>query len=176
MTCVEFFRAAAGVGVGASKGECRRRLLAAFVSAPTLALGACSMFGGTKPTTVDGSVIAAKDLNPSVSQRPSPLTLRIYELKSDTAFNRADFMSLYQTDQASLGADVLVREEWMVQPGETRPYKKTLNADTRFIAVFGAYRDLERARWRTVVPVVPGKAHRLTIRADALGIAARVQQ
>ncbi len=148
----------------------------AVVSA-TAALGGCSMFGGAKlaPTTVEGTVVAASDLNPSISRRPSPLTLRLYELKSETAFNRADFMSLYQADQASLAADTLAREEIVVQPGETRPYRKTLHADTRFIAVFGAYRDLERARWRTVVAVQPGKAQRITIRADALGVSAQVQ-
>ncbi|MDQ2778250.1 MAG: type VI secretion system lipoprotein TssJ [Pseudomonadota bacterium] len=164
---------------GAAAAEARvarRPWWLAGLLASALVISGCSIFGGKKATTVEGNVIAAKDLNPSVSQRPSPLTLRIYELKSDTAFNRADFMSLYQSDQASLGADVLVREEFVVQPGETRPYKKTLNPDTRFIAVFGAYRDLERARWRTVVPVQPGKAQTLTVRADALGVSAQVQQ
>ena len=61
------------------------------------------------PTPVTGSIQGASELNPSVNQRPSPVLLRVYELKSPTAFNQADFMALYQADQATLGADLVER-------------------------------------------------------------------
>ena len=125
-----------------------------------------------KPTTVAGSIEASAQLNPSPSQRPSPMLLRIYELKSATSFNGADFMALYQADQATLGTEMVAREEHTLRPGESRPYQKTLAADTRFIAVFGAYRDLTRATWRAVVPVPAGQAHKLTIRAGELALSA----
>jgi len=123
-----------------------------------------------KVTSVSGNVVAATDLNPSVSQRPSPLLLRIYELKSAAAFNQADFMALYQGDSAALGAEMVAREELTVQPGESRPLNRPLNADTRFVGVFAAYRNLEKARWRAVLPVQPGRAQKLTIRAEALAV------
>ena len=123
-----------------------------------------------KATSVSGNVVAATDLNPSVTQRPSPLLLRIYELKSAAAFNQADFMALYQGDAAALGAEMVAREELTVQPGESRPLNKPLSADTRFIGVFAAYRDVNKARWRAVLPVQAGKAQKLTIRADALAV------
>jgi len=124
----------------------------------------------SKGTTIDGRITAAADLNPSVSGRPSPLVLRVYELRSATAFNQSDFMALYQGDQAALAADLVAREEITLQPGESRPLKKPLGADTRFIGVVGLYRDLEHARWRAVAGVVPGKAQALQIRADALAV------
>jgi type VI secretion system protein VasD len=77
-----------------------------------------------------------------------------------------------QRDQAELGADLLGREEFTLAPGETRPYTKTLSPDTRFIGVFAAYRDLERAKWRTVLPVQPGKKQRIVIRAEELSVSA----
>ena len=64
-------------------------------------------------------------------------------------FNAADFMSLYQRDQAELGADLLAKEEFVLNPGETKTFAKTLAADTRFLGVVAAYRDLEHAKWRT---------------------------
>lgn len=132
---------------------------------------------GPKPapvitTTLDGSLQAAGGVNPSVSKRPSPLLVRVYELKGATAFNNADFVALFQRDQAELGADIVSREEMMLNPGETRPLKKTLAPETRFVGVFAAYRDLERARWRAIVAVEIGKKNNLLVRADELAISA----
>jgi len=127
-----------------------------------------------KATTVNGSIEAAAGLNPSVTQRPSPLMIRIYELKSAAAFNQADFMSLYQSDQVTLGADLLAKEEMMLQPGESRQYTKKLSAETRFLGVFGAYRNLEQATWRSIAAVQPGQSQKIAIRAEPLAVSATV--
>lgn len=126
------------------------------------------------PTSVSGHIVAAAALNPSVSQRPSPLILRLYELRSATAFNQAEFMALYQADQATLGGDLVSREEVLLQPGEIRPMGKPLAPDTRFIGVVAVYRDLERSRWRAIVPIKLNQANPLTIHADALAVSASV--
>jgi type VI secretion system protein VasD len=131
---------------------------------------------GPKPAVVEGAIEAAAGLNPSINNRPSPLVVRVYELKSPTAFNGADFMSLYQRDQAELGADLVGKEEFTLQPGEKRALvKKTLPAGVQFIGVLAAYRDLDRAQWRAVVPLQPGK-QRLVIRAEERAIAATVSR
>lgn len=138
-------------------------------------LAACSSLSSMSPfkpsvASLAANIQAAADLNPSVSQRPSPLRVRVYELKSATAFNQADFMSLYQGDQAALGADLVSREELMLQPGENRPLNKTLAPETRFLGVVAVYRDLERATWRTTVAIKPGTQHKLDIRAERLAV------
>jgi type VI secretion system protein VasD len=135
-----------------------------------LVLGCAS---APKPARIDGVIEASPALNPSINNRPSPLVLRVYELKSPTAFNGADFMSLYQRDQAELGADLMGKEEFTLQPGENRPVSKTLAVGARFIGVLAAYRDVDRAQWRAVVAVQPGK-QRLLIRADERAVAASV--
>ena len=151
----------------------RRRGLIASLAWLPWGLVACS--SGPKVTRVSGSIVAAPDLNPSVSDRPSPLVLRIFELRAATAFNQADFLALYQADQATLGAELVQRDELVLQPGETRPYERQLSADTRFIGVLGAYRNLERAVWRGVAAVQPGRAQRLTLRADSLALTLTIQ-
>jgi type VI secretion system protein VasD len=161
-----------GVLVDRSAGRGRlRACLGLAALSVAWALAACSS-SGPKPARVEGSITAAAGLNPSISNRPSPLLLRIYELRSPTAFNQADFMSLYQSDQATLAADLVVREELMLQPGEIRPFSKQLSPETRFIGVIAVYRNLERATWRAVVPVPPGKTHRFSVRADSLALSA----
>ena len=137
-----------------------------------LLLAACA--SGPKPTQVTGTIQATAQINPSPSKRPSPLVVRVYELKSAAAFNAADFMSLYQRDQAELATDMVAKEEFVVAPGETKPFMKTLAPDTRFLGVVAAYRDLEHAKWRTVVPIQPGQKQQVTIKADALAVEATV--
>jgi type VI secretion system protein VasD len=168
-------------GIAAGTGEPPRtrpaeRVALALSLGATLVLAACG--GAPKPpppTTVNGAIQASAQLNPSVNQRPSPLLMRVYELKSASVFGAADFMALYQGDQATLAADMVSREEYMLQPGQNLPYKKTLAPDTKFIGVIGAYRNLEKSTWRAVVPVINGKAQTLTIRATDLAVSAEVK-
>ena len=151
-------------------GVARRRWLGAALVVG-LAAGCAS---APKPTKVSGSIEASPTINPSASQRPSPLMLRIYELKSPTTFNAADFMSLYQRDQAELATDLVAREELTLAPGETRSLSKMLSPDTRYIGVVAAFRDVEHARWRSIAIVEPGKSKKVVIRADALSVAVTV--
>lgn len=152
-----------------------RRLAGIGALALAVGLGACGSAPKPVVTTVGGQIQASAQLNLSDSRRPAPLQLRVYELKTAAAFNGADFMALYQNDQAALGADVVAREEMMLQPGETKPIKKSVSPDTKFIGVFGAYRAIEKATWRVVVPVQTGKAQTLTIRAGDNALAADVK-
>lgn len=137
-------------------------------------LAACS--SAPKPTPISGSIVASAQVNPSVSQRPSPVLVRVYELKSATAFNSADFVSLFQRDQAELAADLVGRDEFILSPGQSRPYVKTLAPEVRFIGVLAAFRDIERAQWRSVVALQPGKKQKLVIRASELSITATVER
>jgi len=119
----------------------------------------------SKVLTVD--VLASAKLNPSTSGRPSPVVVRIYELKAAAPFESADFVSLFDKDQATLGGDVIARDEFVLSPGESMAIKRDLTADSKFIAVMAAFRDLERAKWRAVVPLVAGEDNALSVRLDA---------
>jgi type VI secretion system protein VasD len=50
-----------------------------------------------------------------------------------------------------------------------------LSPETRFIAVFAAYRDVERATWRASVAVQPGRKQTLVLRADSLALSLAIQ-
>lgn len=151
-------------------GPARRGWPAGLILA--LVLAGCASPPKPLITEVEGTIKAATNLNPSLSKRPSPLLVRLYELKTASAFNNADFVSLYQRDQTELGADLVAREEFVMNPGETRPIRRVAAPETRFIGVLGVYRDLDRARWRAIVALQPGQKHTLTISADELAITA----
>ena len=138
-----------------------RRAIALAVA--SLLLSAC----GSKPLvpnvlTID--VQAAVNLNPSSSGRPSPVVVRVYELKAAAPFESADFLSLFEKDQATLGGDVIARDEFVLRPGETKAIKRELDADSKFIAVMAIFRDLERSKWRAVAPLASGKDNTMSIR------------
>jgi len=143
-----------------------------LAAAAGLALALAGCASPPKPTQLAATLQASEQVNPSSSQRPSPLLLRVYELKTAAAFNSADFMSLYQRDKAELGADLVAREEFMLAPGESKKFAKTLGPETRFLGVVAAFRDVEHARWRSIVPVQPGQMHNLVIKADQLSVEA----
>jgi type VI secretion system protein VasD len=129
-----------------------------------------------KPTALTGTIQVSENANPTASQRPSPLLLRVYELKSAAAFNSADFMALYQRDQAELAADLEGREEYMLSPGESKQFKKTLAPETRFLGVLAAYRDLEHATWRAVVAVQPSQNQQVLIQAGERAVEATLSR
>ncbi len=103
----------------------------------------------TFPTKIDSEIVASRYINPDDSGRPSPLVVRIYELKSDEIFNKADFYMLYDDDEATLGGDLLARKEYKLSPGEARKIIYKVNDQARYLGVIAAYRNINQARWRT---------------------------
>lgn len=154
----------------------RRGMAAALLSiAAAAALTGCkSPPKPPPPVEVVWQVAAAPDINPSVSNRPSPLRLRVYELRTATNFNDADFMALYNADEKTLGGDLVKREEFVLAPGQSMTNKKVLDADTQFVAVMAGYRDVEHSTWRALAPVRPGKTLHVDVRAAALAVSIAV--
>ncbi|MBK6850566.1 MAG: type VI secretion system lipoprotein TssJ [Burkholderiales bacterium] len=126
------------------------------------------------PARLATAITATPQVNPDARKRPSPVLVRVYELKADTAFNNADFMSLYQGDSATLAADIVYREEFMLQPGETRKLDRLLDEKSRFVAVVAAYRDIEKARWRAITPLAAGSSQQAKVTVDALTVSVDV--
>ena len=143
--------------------------VAGFVAAFIVMLAACAA-APPKPTVVAATLQASANVNPDARKRASPLVVRIYELKSSAAFDAADFLSLYERDQATLAAEMGAREEFMLRPGDNKPWEKTVGPDVRFIGVIAAFRDIERARWKALVPVKANARNIVTIRADDITI------
>jgi type VI secretion system protein VasD len=82
-------------------------------------------------------------------------------------------VSLFEKEQAVLGAELVSREEFVLRPGETKPLNKPLSPDTKFIGVMAAFRELERARWRVIVPVAAGKKNVMNISLDDIILQAK---
>ncbi|NRT56664.1 type VI secretion system lipoprotein TssJ [Sphaerotilus uruguayifluvii] len=123
------------------------------------------------PTRLDLQVSTDAELNPDARGRSSPLLLRLYELAGPAQFEAADFMALFEREREVLGADLLGREEWILPPASLRSLQRQAAAGARHLGVLAAYRDLEHARWRLLVPLQPNRPNRLRLRAGARSLA-----
>ena len=143
-----------------------------FALALAIALSAC---GPAKPPLLKTSVTADADANPDARKRPSPVVTRIFELKSVAGFNSADFFSLYDKESEILGADLIGREELRMRPGDSVILSHPLKPETKFVAALAAFRDLEKAQWRSAVPVPVKKKQidiAVTISSKAVSVTA----
>jgi type VI secretion system protein VasD len=116
-------------------------------------------------------VLAGADVNPDARRRASPVTVRIYALKSAAPFEAADFFSLFDKDTATLGSELVQREEFLMRPGDQKALPMKFGPEVKAIGVMVAYRDLERARWREVHTIDIGKAVDLKVLLNGSQIA-----
>jgi len=148
----------------------RRSALVSLVSGLAFLAGC-----GSSPPLLQGAIKVDPTTNPDVQGRPSPVIVRVYELKSPTTFNGADFFSLFDKEQETLGGDLIGREEYQMRPAETKPYRRQLQPDTKFIGVAAAFRDLEHSQWRQAVAVPPKRTATVSIAVEARAITVAVK-
>ena len=127
------------------------------------------------PTRIEAKIEADEDINPDYDGQASPLVVRLYELKSATAFNNAGFFTLYDADMAELGADLQNREEIELQPGQAMEVNRDLKPETRYIGIVAAYRDIDNSTWRAVHELEANETAELTIAIRRLDVSIAVE-
>jgi type VI secretion system protein VasD len=152
-----------------------RNLTRLALTLGVLAVAACAKPPAPPPPPVVSEiqlqVLAGADVNPDARKRASPVTVRIYALKSAAPFEAADFFSLFDKDTATLGSELVQREEFLMRPGDQKALPLRFGPEVKAIGVMVAYRDLERARWRDVHTIDIGKAVDLKVRLNGSQIA-----
>ena len=119
-------------------------------------LSGCGIFGGTsEPITLNLTISASKKLNPDIEKRASPIVIRIYQLTQIDTFNNSDFFALYENDQSILAKDLKYREEIEIKPGQSSIKTLEINSTSKYIAVLAAFRDLDRAQWKSFLEIDP---------------------
>ena len=97
------------------------------------------------------TLTASADSNPDASGRPSPVVVRVYQLKTDAAFKAAEFFALYDDDMKILGQEMITRDEYVLAPSEKKTIEVAVSRDTRFVGAVAAFRDIRNAQWRGLV-------------------------
>lgn len=132
---------------------------------------ACSSLSPySRLTKLDLELSASDQLNPDRDGRPSPVVVRLFELRHPAAFENADFFSLYERAKESLGADLAASEELELRPGETRTLKLRAAEGSRYVGLLAAYRNLPDSQWRQVLPLNPAQLTQARLRLERDGI------
>lgn len=132
---------------------------------------ACSTLSpNSRLTKLDLELSASERLNPDLDGRPSPIVLRLLELKTPVAFENADFFALYERAKETLAPDLVASEELELRPGEKRELKLATKDGSRYVGVLAAYRDLPESQWRYVVKLTPVQLTQARLRLEQDGI------
>lgn len=147
-----------------------RLLSLAFIAALLSLAGCAALSPYSDMTKLDLSLAGSDQLNPDLNGRPSPIVVRLMELKHPVAFENADFFSLYQRPKEALAPDLVTQEELELRPGETRQLKVSVQEGSRYVGVLAAYRDLPEANWRYVIAIDEQQRNAANLSLDELGI------
>lgn len=133
-----------------------------FLTVAFFTLSACtsinSSVGGffNMDTDLEIKFKVDSDVNPDDDRKPSPLFVRLYQLKSTKMFNRANFIDLYEKDKEVLGADMISKQILRrIKPGESRKENFVLNKDTNYIGLYAEFLQYKKSSFKLLIPVVP---------------------
>lgn len=131
-----------------------------FFTLLIFAVGACSSsksrVGGVLNLDTDLKLTlkVASDINPDDNNRPSPVFIRFYQLKSTTAFDKADFIDIYEQDKEILGGDIINKQTLKpLVPGETRTERLLLEPGTRAVAIYAEFSQYAGSTYKVTFPV-----------------------
>lgn len=147
--------------------RCARSRFSGLIVLAALALVACG--GPPPPTKVELTMAATPDAN-AIQNVPSPVVVRVYQLKSPAAFEEADYFQLDKSEGDVLGDDLLGKDEYFLSPGASQTVVSEVNPDTRYLGLVAAFYNIDSATWRGVVPVPANKTTAVTATIDAMSV------
>ncbi|HEX7763096.1 MAG TPA: type VI secretion system lipoprotein TssJ [Cellvibrio sp.] len=96
----------------------------------------------------------ASDINPDENSRPSPVFVRFYQLKSATAFDKADFIDIYERDAEIFGGDIVSKQVLKpLLPGVGRTERFVLEPGTKIIALYAEFSQYPGSTYKVTFPV-----------------------
>ncbi|MBV6749601.1 type VI secretion system lipoprotein TssJ [Pseudomonas chlororaphis] len=147
--------------------EARSLLLGAAI---WLLSGCSALSPFSSVTKLDLQLKASEQLNHDLNGRPSPIVLRLFELRHPVAFENADFFSLYDRARESLPQDLIATQELELRPGEDLALKLRIAPGSRYVGLLAAYRDLPHTRWRHVLTLPDTQRSEVRLVLDHTGI------
>lgn len=147
-----------------------------FLVLVTLTLTACQSMNGTVggyfglDTDLQVNFQVDADINPDEFGKPSPVFIRMYELKDRKMISKADFISLYERDKEVLGADMLASHKLRrFTPGETRSEQFVVDKEANYVALYAEFLEFNQSKFKVVIPVVANNVFRNSVTVRVTG-------
>lgn len=152
-------------------GVSRRAFVVSAVSFASLGLIGCGRNQPQQPQTkLQITIFADSSINPNEDGTPSPVVVRVYSLKSDAAFNQADYFDLLDNDTDALGADLIEKQEVELKPGDQTVLDRPTTQEAEVIGVIAGFRDISAAQWRTTFELKSKRGNNLTVLISGLSV------
>ncbi|WP_084305367.1 type VI secretion system lipoprotein TssJ [Bradyrhizobium sp. ARR65] len=132
----------------------------------------CSTDKTSKTTPIKFVIEADELVNPNAHGEPSPIVVRIYELKLTTTFTQAQFFELFDDDAKRLGPDLVAKREVELTPGSKVEFERDTPIETRNVGVIAGFRSGNDAQWRSTAEINPNRDNTIWVRlaAEAVSI------
>ena len=122
------------------------------------------------PTVAKLTIAASADANATAAGQGAPTIVRVYQLASPAGFEKAEFFRLLNSDSATLGQDLVKRDEHLLAPGATKEETVTIPDRVQALGVFAAYREFQSHTWRRTVPLPANKTTAVALSVTASGL------
>lgn len=119
-----------------------------FTRYAVVVLSLCLLAGCASPTKVGLVLEASEDLNPDPSGRPSPVVVRVFELRGNRVFDHASFANLTSNPSETLGDNLIKDQEIELLPEAEKDLDWMPDAKTEYLGIIAEFRDIETAVWR----------------------------
>jgi len=150
----------------------RRHFLEVSGAGLIASLTACSRT--PPPTPIKVQLQADEYTNPNENGEPSPVVVRVYQLKEVTAFQNAEYFDLADNDKKVLGGDLIGVQEYEMTPGKSQDYNRDVSSEATHIGVVASFRDIESAQWRDTIELQQEKKNEFVIYLTSLAV--RIQK
>lgn len=107
----------------------------------------------TRSMYVEGDIQATTILNPDIKGEYKPVNIKVYYLKSDTAFSQAGFAELYKYTDKVLGDSILHISSHQLLPGQSIELEEEVPMGLKYIGVVAAFRHIQDATWKDIKPI-----------------------
>lgn len=98
--------------------------------------------------------IVSADANLDDDKVPSPVIIKMYELKSPDMFEKSNFIDIFEQDSEILGADLIDTHRLKhLQPGEERMVRFVLDEKTKYVGLFAEFLMYKDATYKLVIPI-----------------------
>ncbi|CZF78289.1 Type VI secretion lipoprotein [Grimontia celer] len=114
---------------------------------------------------------AASNINPNVDDLPSPVEVRVYQLADSEAFNQADFIQIYNDDQSTLKAGLLLKRYLpSVMPGGSELEVIPMSPETKFVGVIVAFANYREANNKVIFESLGYFPQTLSLQLDGINL------
>lgn len=103
-----------------------------------------------KERVVPLELLAAQNLNAGNGTKGLALVVKVYQLKSTTAFDQAPYSAFLDenSEKAALGSDLVKTTEILVMPGQDHELVERVAPDAGQIGIVALFRTPAAVRWR----------------------------